>query len=65
MISEGAEPLIANAANTSSSAQIERMFAGLDAEVRPAACAWAANKEYTRPGETKLPGWRADGLELR
>jgi hypothetical protein len=65
MMSEGAEPLIAKARDHLSSAPIDRMFAGLDAELRPAACAWAANKEYTRPGETKLPGWRADGLELR
>jgi hypothetical protein len=65
MMSDGADPLIAAARERLDAAQIGRMFAGLDAEIRPAACAWAANQEYKRPGEATLPGWRADALEIR
>ena len=66
MITDGAEPLLAAARDRVSSAQTDRLFAGLDTEMtRQATCAWAANQEYAPPTKATLPGWRAEALDLR
>ncbi len=66
MMQRGADPLLETARSRLGAAQDNRLFAGFSAEqARRAACAWAANQEYTAPGEAALPGWRVDALELR
>jgi len=66
MMKDGADPLVDAVTKHFSAGQAERLFAGIDSEqVRQAACAWAANQEYSQPGETTVPGWRADELDLR
>ena len=66
MMKDGADPLIAAVTDHLSAGKTDRLFAGLDSEqVRQAACTWAANQEYSQPGQTAVPGWRADDLDLR
>lgn len=66
MMSRGADPLVAAASVRLPNARPDRLFAGLDSEqVRRAACAWAVNEEYERPGKAVLPGWHAGSLDLR
>jgi hypothetical protein len=66
MMANGADPLVDAVASHLPNAKKERLFSGLDSEqVRQAACAWAGNQEYSQPGQTAVPGWRADDLDLR
>jgi hypothetical protein len=65
MMQDGADALIATTRDRLNDAPIDRLFSGLSTEqVRQAACAWAANQEYTAPGSPALAGWRADSLSL-
>jgi hypothetical protein len=65
MMQDGADALIATARDRLNNAPIDQLFTGLSAEqVRQAACAWAANQEYTAPGNPTLSGWHADALAL-
>jgi hypothetical protein len=65
MMQDGTDALIAATRDRLNDAPIDRLFSGLRAEqVRQAACAWAANQEYTAPGSPALAGWHADSLSL-
>jgi len=66
MMRDGVDPLMQLLARLGPAASSRNLLAGLNAEqLRRAACAWAANREYEAPGQAALPGWRADALELR
>jgi hypothetical protein len=65
MLDDGADALLERLADRAAE-RAPTLLAGLGAEtVKRAACAWAANKEYEAIGAGTLPGWRADGLELK
>lgn len=66
MMRDGIDPLMQAVTRLGAAANPQGLLAGLNSEqLRRAACAWAANKEYAPPGQSALPGWRADALELR
>lgn len=63
---DGIDPLMRLLSRLGATAKPQDLLAGLNTEqLRRAACAWAANREYEPPGQAVLPGWRADMLELR
>lgn len=66
MMRSGADPLAEALNRLGAAARAQSLLAGLNPEqLRRAACAWAANREYEPPGQAVLPGWRTDALELR
>lgn len=66
MMTDGVGPLADAAREKLPGADVDRMFAGFNAEqARQAGCAWAANREYEAPSPTAMAGWRADALDLR
>lgn len=66
MMRGGVDPLAEALNRLGAGAKAQNLLAGLNSEqLRRAACAWAANREYEPPGQAALPGWRADALELR
>lgn len=66
MAEEGADALAALIEDRRSDECTPQLLAGLHRDVlRPAACAWIRNEEYTAGGEPSYGGWYTDALELR